>query len=139
MDCILPAVPPRSPAAASLGREPAATGADAAGPFAIPPTWPPRAVRSRPAATAGPPRSRTFPKPACGCGWIAASSRAAVLAVEVPNEEGSAPTYFTKVMWVRQAGARKWCMGCAFKRELAPAELETLLGDKPVTVLIHPD
>jgi len=40
---------------------------------------------------------------------------------------------------VREAGPRKWSVGCVFKRQLEIGELETLLGNKPMTVLIHPD
>lgn len=63
----------------------------------------------------------------------------AVLAVQVPHGEGGAATLYAKVVWVREAGPSKWSVGCVFKRELAIGELETLLGNKPMTVLIHPD
>ncbi|HVS37804.1 MAG TPA: serine/threonine-protein kinase [Gemmataceae bacterium] len=62
-----------------------------------------------------------------------------VLTVELPSQEPILRTLYTTVVWVREAAGRKWCVGCMFKRALLKAELETLLGDKPVTVLIHPD
>ncbi len=63
----------------------------------------------------------------------------AILAVEVPAGETGAATLYAKVVWVREAGPRKWSVGCVFKRQLEIGELETLLGNKPMTVLIHPD
>ena len=46
---------------------------------------------------------------------------------------------YAKVVWVREAGPSRWSVGCVFKKELGVEELETLLGNKPMTVLIHPD
>ena len=63
----------------------------------------------------------------------------AVLAVEVLDEGAGVPTLYAKVIWAREVGPRSWCLGCRFRRELNQGELETLLGDKPKTVMIHRD
>ena len=62
-----------------------------------------------------------------------------VLALEVPDKTVGAGTLYAKVVWVREAGPSRWAVGCVFKRELDNGELETLLGNKPMTVFIHPD
>ena len=61
-----------------------------------------------------------------------------VLAVDVlPAEPAGIPTLFAKVLWVRQVGPRKWCVGCAFRQALDPGELETVLGGKSRTVVVQ--
>jgi serine/threonine protein kinase len=62
----------------------------------------------------------------------------ALLVVDVlEGAPAGLPTLYARVVWVREAGHRLWSVGCRFKRKLDPAEMETLLGDKPITVLIH--
>ena len=62
----------------------------------------------------------------------------ALLAVEILDEESRAASrLFVKVLWVRQEALRRWVVGCAFGQELCPSDLDTLLGNKAMTVLIH--
>jgi serine/threonine protein kinase len=62
----------------------------------------------------------------------------AVLSVDLQDSKtGVFPTLYAKVIWVQPTGARLYTVGCRLKRKLDPAEMETLLGDKPLTVLIH--
>ena len=63
-----------------------------------------------------------------------------VLALEVHGQDGRGEgTLYAKVVWVRQAGPTVGRRLRVQKRKLDNGELETLLGNKPMTVLIHPD
>jgi serine/threonine protein kinase len=63
-----------------------------------------------------------------------------VLRLEVRGgEPGEAASWLVHVRWVREWAAGQWGLGCLFSRELSEAELSTLLGSEPATVVLPPN